>query len=110
MVEPENKRISIVRQCELLGIARSGIYYQRGAEKEEEAILMRLLDEQYTLTPFYDYRRMTHFLREQGYKVNGKRVLRLMKKLVWKRFIRSRIVQNREQSIFDFRIGSKKLK
>ena len=81
MVEPENKRISIVRQCELLGVARSGIYYQKQAEKEEDAILMRLIDEQYTLTPFYGYRRMTRFLRSAGYKVNGKRVLRLMKKL-----------------------------
>ena len=81
MVEPANKRISIIRQCELLGIARSGIYYQKPAEKEEDAILMRLIDEQYTLTPFYGYRRMTRFLRSSGYKVNGKRVLRLMKKL-----------------------------
>jgi putative transposase len=39
---------------------------------------MRLLDEQYTLTPYYGVRRMTAWLRSQGYHVNHKRVARLM--------------------------------
>lgn len=81
MVEPENKRISITRQCELLGLNRTSLYYRRGGESEEDAVLMRLLDAQYTETPFYGYRRMTRFLRSVGYVVNHKRVLRLMKKL-----------------------------
>ena len=42
---------------------------------------MRLLDEQYTITPFYGYRRMTVYLGSLGYTVNSKRVWRLMKKL-----------------------------
>jgi putative transposase len=42
---------------------------------------MRLIDEQYTNTPFYGYRRMTVYLQQLGYKINHKRVLRLMKKL-----------------------------
>jgi putative transposase len=42
---------------------------------------MRLLDEQYTQTPFYGTRRMTHWLRRQGHEVNRKRVIRLMQKL-----------------------------
>ncbi len=41
-VEPENKRISIVRQCELLGINRSSLYYRERAERFEDAELMRL--------------------------------------------------------------------
>ena len=40
---------------------------------------MRLLDEQYTVTPFYGLRRMTAWLRGQGYTVNRKRVARLMR-------------------------------
>ena len=42
---------------------------------------MRLLDEQYTLTPFYGVPRMTAWLRSQGYGVNPKRVARLMRKM-----------------------------
>ena len=51
--------MSIERQCELLGVARSSYYYQPMAESEENLHLMRLLDEQYTRTPFYGSRKMT---------------------------------------------------
>lgn len=81
MVEPENKQISISRQCQLLGLNRSTLYYHRQAENEEDARLMRLLDEQYTRTPFYGYRRMTVYLQNLGLRVNHKRVRRLMRKL-----------------------------
>jgi putative transposase len=40
---------------------------------------MNRLDEQYTRTPFYGTRRMTNVLREQGFQVNRKRVIRLMR-------------------------------
>ncbi len=81
LVEPENKRISITRQCELLGLNRSTLYYRERPESEEDALLMRLLDEQYTATPFYGYRRMMHYLRSKGFQVNHKRVRRLMRDL-----------------------------
>ena len=42
-------------------------------------LLMRLIDEQYTRTPFYGVPRITKWLREQGYQVNHKRVARIMK-------------------------------
>lgn len=81
MVEPEKERISIKRQCELLGLNRSTLYYRERPESEEDALLMRLLDEQYTATPFYGYRRMTVYLQQLGFRVNHKRVRRLMRKL-----------------------------
>jgi putative transposase len=81
LVEPENRRISVRRQCELLGLNRSSIYYRERPEAVEDAFLMRLIDEQYTRTPFYGYRRMTIYLQNLGYKVNHKRVKRLMRKL-----------------------------
>lgn len=65
----------------MLGLNRTSLYYQKQAEKEEDAFLMKLIDAQYTETPFYGYRRMTIYLQQSGYKVNHKRVLRLMKKL-----------------------------
>ena len=67
------------RQCELLGLNRSTLYYETQGESEENLWLMRLLDEQYTCTPFYGIRRMTAWLRKEGYEVNSKRVGRLLR-------------------------------
>ena len=71
----------MARQCELVGLARASYYYQPVGESAEELALLRLLDEQYTRTPFYGVRRMTWVLRQQGYAVNLKRVRRLLRKL-----------------------------
>jgi putative transposase len=81
LVEPENEKISVLRQCELLGLNRSTIYYRERLENDEDVELMRLIDAQYTETPFYGYRRMTIYLQNSGYKINHKRVVRLMRKL-----------------------------
>ncbi len=78
MIEPDHPQLSIVRQCELLGLARSSYYYEPVPESEEDLLLMRLLDEQYTRTPFYGKRKMVVFLQERGYAVDRKRVRRLM--------------------------------
>jgi putative transposase len=78
LVEPGHVEISMRRQCELLGINRSGLYYEPVQESEENLRLMRLLDEQYTRTPFYGSRRMTEWLATVGDRVNRKRVSRLM--------------------------------
>jgi putative transposase len=71
--------LSIARQCDLLGMARSSWYYEPVGETSENLALMRLLDEQYTRTPFYGVERMTVWLRQQGYPVNPKRVRRLLR-------------------------------
>jgi putative transposase len=71
----------LVRQCELLGISRSSLYYQRVGPSDEELILLRLIDEQYLKTPFYGSRRMVAHLAQQGYQVNRKRVQRLMRQM-----------------------------
>jgi putative transposase len=77
-VERDHAEISVRRQCELLGIQRSGLYYEPAGESSENLWLMRLLDEQYTRAPFYGSRRMTEWLATQGQVVNRKRVSRLM--------------------------------
>jgi putative transposase len=61
-----------------LGLSRSSYYYQAEEESEENLVLMRLLDEQYTRTPFYGSRKMTTWLHTQGYPVERKRVRRLL--------------------------------
>ena len=75
----DDPALSVVRQCDLLGLARSSWYYQPGGESAENLEVMRMLDEQYTRTPFYGIRRMTASLRQQGYAVNHKRVGRLLR-------------------------------
>lgn len=81
MVEPDNEKISVLRQCELLGLNRTSLYYRERPESVEDGELMRLLDEQYTSTPFYGYRRMAVYLQNLGFRINHKRVRRLMRKL-----------------------------
>jgi putative transposase len=66
------------RQCSLLGISRSSVYYQPAKTSQENLELMRLIDQQYLERPFYGSRRMTVWLRNQGYSVNRKRVRCLM--------------------------------
>jgi putative transposase len=77
----DHEQLSVVRQCALLGLARSSVYYHPQGPSAEELSLLRLLDEQYLETPFYGSRRMTVVLRQQGYPVNRKRVQRLMRQL-----------------------------
>ena len=67
------------RQCELLGLSRSSLYYQPATETAESLRLMRRIDEEYTAHPFLGSRRMTVWLVEQGEAVNRKRVRRLMR-------------------------------
>ena len=77
-MEPSHSDISIVRQCRLLGLPRSSYYYQPHGENATNLALMRLIDEQYTRTPFYGSPKMTEWLQRQEYRVNHKRVARLM--------------------------------
>ena len=67
---------SVVRQCELLGLARASFYYQPVGESSQDLRYMRLIDEQYTKTPFYGVARLTAWLRSEGHAVNRKRVAR----------------------------------
>jgi putative transposase len=78
LVEPGHPDLSVRRQCELLGVNRSGLYYQALGESAENLKLMRLIDEEYTRRPFYGSRRMMWWLHGQGYGVGRHRVRRLM--------------------------------
>ena len=70
-----------MRQCELLGLSRSSLYYQSVGPSDEALAILRLMDEQYLKTPFYGSRRMVAYLAHHGYQVNRKRVQRLMREL-----------------------------
>jgi len=79
MIEPEHAKLSVRRQCELIGLPRSSYYREPEGESEENLELMRLIDEEYTRHPFYGSRKMKKYLRTLGYKVSRKRVQRLMR-------------------------------
>jgi putative transposase len=81
MIERSHRQISIRRQCTLVGLNRSSLYYPPTQATEENLLLMQLIDQQYTRTPFYGSRRMTHWLGREGHEVNRKRVQRLMRKM-----------------------------
>jgi putative transposase len=81
-------KLSIEKQCELMSIHKSGVYYKPRSENEENLLIMRFLDEQYFKTPFYGIRRLTVLLESKGYCINRKRVKRLMKLINWQTIYR----------------------
>ena len=78
MIDPSHPELSVRRQCALLGLNRSSLYYELVPETAENLRLMRRIDEQYTAHPFYGSRKMTRWLVQEGEAVNRKRVQRLM--------------------------------
>jgi putative transposase len=79
LIDRADTDLSIREQCELLGVGRSSWYYRPVGESAENLELMRLLDEQYTRTPYYGVERMRAWLRRGGWEVNPKRVRRLLR-------------------------------
>lgn len=84
LIDPQHD-LSIVQQCELLGLNRSNYYRHLntspGLESVENLVYMRMIDEQYLKTPFYGSRQMTRWFAQQGITVNRKRTQRLMRKM-----------------------------
>jgi putative transposase len=74
MIEPDHAELSVRRQCELIGLARSSWYYPAGTESVENLAFMRRIDEQYLKTPFYGSRKMAFTLQ-----INRKHAQRLMR-------------------------------
>jgi putative transposase len=72
---------------------------------------MRLFDEQYLKTPFYGIRRMTRWLKKKGFKVNRKRVIRLMSKMGWQTLYRKLNTswKNKENKIYPYLLKDLKI-
>jgi putative transposase len=84
MIEKEKTEESIRHQCRLLGVCRSGLYYTPSVESEENLAIMRFMDSQYLKTPFYGERKLLTILRAEGYRLNKKRLRRLMQIVRWR--------------------------
>lgn len=96
--------ISMNRQCELLAIHRSGLYYSPRPESEENLQILRLMDEQYFKTPFYGKPKLTNWLHGKGFNINHKRVKRLMKLMDWQTLYRKPNTswKNQEHKIYPY--------
>lgn len=81
MIDPDHPRLSIVRQCELASVSRASFYREPAGEREENLVLMGLIDETFLDCPFYGARQMMRHLRRLGWKAGRKRVRRLMRKI-----------------------------
>lgn len=81
MVEPEHPRLSIRRQCDLLGLNRSTYYNDPAEETDFNFMLIKEIDQIYTRWPFYGSRRITVELKHMGFDVNRKRIQRLMRRM-----------------------------
>jgi putative transposase len=79
MIDPEQPELSVRRQCELLRVSRSGLYYEPVPTSPEELALMRRIDELHLKHPFYGSRKLSDVLRKEGREANRKRIQRLMR-------------------------------
>lgn len=111
MVDKNYIELSVVRQCELLKVHRSGLYYSPVSESEENLSIMRLMDEQFFKTPFYGIRRMTHWLRDKGFTINRKRTKRLMNLMGWQTIYRKKNTSkpNKEHKIYPYLLRDLKI-
>jgi putative transposase len=73
--------LPVTRQCQLLNLNRSSVYYQPIGVPEEDLRLMRRIDEMHLKRPFYGSRRIRDWLQDEGFAVNRKRVQRLMRQM-----------------------------
>jgi len=80
-IRKNHPRLSLRRQCRLLSLSRSVLYYTPVGESAENLALMKLIDRQFLETPWYGSRQMARWLRRQGHAVGRHRVRRLMRKM-----------------------------
>ena len=78
MVIREHK-LSLRKQCELLQLSRSRLYYQPVGESTETLRFMEIIDKQFLETPWYGSRQMARYMQRQGHKCGRHRVRRLMR-------------------------------
>lgn len=81
MIDKANKELTLTRQCELAGLNKSTLYYQRRAEPPANIELMNRMDKLHTEHPYYGSRRIQQVLQRDGEVYNIKRIRRLMYKM-----------------------------
>ena len=79
MIVRDHRALSLSRQCRLLSVGRSSLYYEPKGESAETLALMRRIDELFLKYPFYGARRMALHLRREGVCIGRRRAARLMR-------------------------------
>ena len=79
MIVRDHPALSLSRQCRLLSVGRSSLYYEPKGESAETLVLMRRIDELFLKYPFYGARRMALHLRREGERIGRRRAARLMR-------------------------------
>jgi putative transposase len=104
--EKEEEGLSIVQQCILLSIYRSGIYYQPVSEIDLDLEIMLEIDKYYTLHPYYGTRRMLDYLKEKGYIVGRKAVrsyyIKMRIRAIYPKKVSNTSKPNKEHKIFPY--------
>uniref|UniRef100_UPI001F443E50 IS3 family transposase n=1 Tax=Portibacter marinus TaxID=2898660 RepID=UPI001F443E50 len=111
LVDRSNLEISLIRQCELLGIHKSGLYYKPRGESDLNLELMRLIDEHYLDHPYKGARRMHTWLKyDLGYEVGLTRIERLYYKVMGLRSLLPgphTSKRNKEHKVFPYLLRGK---
>ena len=81
LIDVGDTELSQRKQCELLGLSRSTLYYVENIPGKEDLELMKAIDKEYLRNPFYGRRRMTLEMRDQGFFVGEKKVRTAMKRM-----------------------------
>ena len=79
MVKQDHPDLNVRRQCSLLSLARSGLYYQPRGESAENLKFMEIIDRQFLETPWYGSRQMARHMQRDGHQCGRHRVRRLMR-------------------------------
>ena len=80
MIDPGHN-LSVIRQCKVLNLSRSSVYYKPRPLPQETLVLMRRMDELHLDYPFNGSRGLMKLLRREGYRIGRGRVSRLMKRM-----------------------------
>jgi putative transposase len=109
VVEPGNRRLSVARQCQLLGVSRSRHYYNPKPERRIDIEEKLLLQDLYLKIPFYGYRKMALELQAEGVQTSEKRVRRLMNQLSMRALSPKRLtsVRNKEHPVYPYLLKNK---
>ena len=76
-IEPKYEKLTIEKQCELVGISRSGYYYKPQTLNQETLSLINIVDKTYTEYPFFGTRKMASYLAKDGYEIGRKRIRKI---------------------------------
>ena len=112
-IDSKQRRIPVYRQCELLNLNRSSLYYKPCRDTTYNEKLMRIIDEQYVKTPFYGVEKTTRWLRRKKHCVNPKRIRRLMRQMgleaVYPRRKRDLSMPNKQHKIYPYLLNDVKV-